>query len=237
MPDDGPVDALPAPQAVGKPAYRSTRTSPQARPPATRREPPAPAPPAIQTPATLPAVTAPPTEPQPPALCARRARAVTPVPPWPSPRAAQPRHPSAKSSICRSRRIPFLHAGTARSITSRLVCRWCARPANLGAPAGYSSAPAGRSCSRRAQRVDLCSAAACEGYRICAARSRSSCRSALPRRATRQADRSKSTVDLCSVQPDGVAGPGATEARAGARGVGRNAWLWVASAWKVLVQR
>ena len=103
-----------------------------------------------------------------------------------------------------------------------------------GAPA---SAPAGRSCSRRAQRVDLCSAGACEGYRICAARSRSSCRSALPRRATRQADRSKSTVDLCSVQPDGVAGPGATEARAGARGVGRNAWLWVASAWKVLVQR
>ena len=114
MPDDGPVDALPAPRAVGKPAYRSTRTSPQARPPATRREPPAPAPPAIQTPATLPAVTAPPTEPQPPALCARRARAVTPVPPWPSPRAAQPRHPSAKSSICRSRRIPFLH-GTTRS--------------------------------------------------------------------------------------------------------------------------
>ena len=114
MPDDGPIDAVLAPRAVGKPAYRSTRTSPQARPPATRREPPAPAPPAIQTPATLPAVTAPPTEPQPPALCARRARAVTPVPPWPSPRAAQPRHPSAKSSICRSRRIPFLH-GTIRS--------------------------------------------------------------------------------------------------------------------------
>ena len=73
-------------------------------------------PPAIQTPATLPAVTAPPTEPQPPALCARRARAVTPVPPWPSPRAAQPRHPSAKSSICEFLfyMVPHAHIGERR---------------------------------------------------------------------------------------------------------------------------
>ena len=67
------------------------RRQPALRAPAQMAEPPAPAPPAIQTPATLPAVTPPPTEPLPPALCARRARAVTPLPPWPSPRAARQR--------------------------------------------------------------------------------------------------------------------------------------------------
>ena len=102
---------------------------------------PAPAPPAIQTPATLPAVRPPPTEPQPPALRARRARAVTPL---------RPRHPSAKSSICRRRRIYFFNRATRSHIgvmSVVYICRWCAAPRRLRrAGAAHAAARGGGSC-------------------------------------------------------------------------------------------